>query len=407
MNVIYRNIFLFVFYTCFGLIASYGSEKNSFWNMIPQRGTNFMNEAPTEEWFKDAKAINIKWVRLVYDKWDAEGRDFLLGNADNYQELIQKDLNILKQVLSWADSYDLKIVITPLSLPGCRWSQNNNNQYDSRIWENYQYQEAAIRFWMDLARELRNYDCIVAYDIINEPYPEIRTGLEEQTTVGDADRFPIWYSQHKDTPRNLYYFYNKIIQSIRQVDRDTPIMVESGFYSQPSSYCEFPDKFSDDKILYSVHMYEPYEFTSNGNFRNGTKYTYPGNISFGNGIVLWNKDTILRYFKPFEDWIRRNNTPLNRIVVSEFGCMRRNPWAENYLSDILTILEDRKYHWAFYAFREDGWDGYDYEIGTGALPWSYWQALERGEFPSPPRKNNPLFNTRLVRQPPINYLIQN
>jgi hypothetical protein len=351
-----------------------------------------MNEVPTEEWFRDAKKIKVKWVRLVYDKWDTEERDFLLGDADNYQGLIQKDLNKLKQVLLWADKYDLRIVITPLSLPGCRWSQNNNNQHDSRIWNDYKYQEAAIRFWADLAGELRNYDCIVAYDIINEPYPEIKTGLKEQTTVGDAKRFPAWYAQYKDTPHDLYNFYNRIIQSIRQVDSDTPIMVESGFYSQPPSYCEFPDKLPDDKILYSVHIYEPYAFTSNGNLRNGAQYTYPGNVPFGDGIVLWNKNTMLRYFEPFEHWIKTHTIPLNKIVVSEFGCMRRNPGAVHYLEDMISILEDKKYHWAFYAFREDGWDGYDYEIGTRALPWSYWQARERGEFPPPPRENNPLFD---------------
>ena len=33
----------------------------------------------------------------------------------------------------------------------------------------------------------------------------------------------------------------------------------------------------------------------------------------------------------------------------------------------------------------------DYEIGTAKLPWSYWQAVERGERPAPPRQDNPLW----------------
>jgi hypothetical protein len=47
----------------------------------------------------------------------------------------------------------------------------------------------AIRKWrfaFDLARELRNYDCIVAYDIFNEPCPEKGTGLQEETELGEA-----------------------------------------------------------------------------------------------------------------------------------------------------------------------------------------------------------------------------
>jgi hypothetical protein len=392
MNSVHSKFSLVFFVFVLNIVKAYGVDKIDFWDTVPQRGSNFMNEIPTEDWFKGAKEVNIKWVRLVYDKWETEAQDFLLGNADNYQGLIQKDLSLLKQVLLWAEVYGLKVVITPLSLPGCRWSQNNNNQYDSRIWNDYQYQEAAFRFWADLARELKNYNCIVAYDILNEPYPEIETGIKEQTMVGNADRFLTWYTQYKNTPRDLYSFYAKMIQTIRQIDLNTPIMVESGFYAQPSAYCEFPSKFADDNVLYSVHMYEPYEFTSNGNFKNGAKYSYPGNIQFGDGTVLWNRDTIFKYFEPFENWIKNHNISLNRVVVSEFGCMRRNPGAEKYLEDIISTLENKKYHWAFYAFREDGWDGYDYEIGTGALPWSYWQAQERGEIPIPPRKDNSLFN---------------
>jgi hypothetical protein len=391
MNFISRTGLVFIV-ICLGLTNLYGLDKIDFWDSSPQRGTNYMNQVPQEAWFRDAKRINIKWVRLVYDKWKTESRDFLIGNADDYQGLIQQDLSVLKQVLSWAETYGLKVVIAPLSLPGCRWSQNNNNQYDSRLWESYHYQEMAFRFWADLAEALKTYDCIVAYDILNEPYPEMSTGLKEQTTVGNADRFSAWYSQYQNTPRDLYRFYDNMIRTIRYIDRYTPIMVESGFYAQPSSYTEFPDKLADDTILYSVHMYEPYAFTSNGNFRNGAQYAYPGTIPFGDGTTVWNKNTMLSYFEPFEHWIKRHNIPLNRIVVSEFGCMRRNPGALNYLEDLVSMLEDKKYHWAFYAYREDGWDGYDYEIGTEALPWTYWQAVERGETPNPPRKENPLFN---------------
>lgn len=192
MNFTYRKLLLLVVFICFSFANAYAMDKIDFWNSSPQRGANYMNEIPTEEWFRDAKSINIKWVRLVYDKWETESRDFLIGNADNYQGLIQKDLSVLKQALAWAERHDLKIVITPLSLPGCRWSQNNNNQYDSRIWEHYQYQEMAFSFWADLAEELKTYDCIVAYDILNEPYPEVGTGLEEQTVVGNAERFSSW-----------------------------------------------------------------------------------------------------------------------------------------------------------------------------------------------------------------------
>ena len=44
-----------------------------------------------------------------------------------------------------------------------------------------------------------------------------------------------------------------------------------------------------------------------------------------------------------------------------------------------------------YAFREDRWDGMGYEIGNSPLPAAYWQAVEAGKTPEPPRRDNPLF----------------
>ena len=72
--------------------------------------------------------------------------------------------------------------------------------------------------------------------------------------------------------------------------------------------------------------------------------------------------------------------------------MRRNKGADIYLEDILSLLENRRYHWAFYSYREDSWDGFDYELGTQGLSWDYWKAIDRGEKPKLPRKDNAMFN---------------
>ncbi|MNC68704.1 hypothetical protein D3C75_1193340 [compost metagenome] len=62
------------------------------------------------------------------------------------------------------------------------------------------------------------------------------------------------------------------------------------------------------------------------------------------------------------------------------------------------MAEQQKVHWAFYAFREDGWDGMDYELGDKPLPGSYWQAVEKGEAVQPPRSMQaPLFAPILQR----------
>ena len=57
--------------------------------------------------------------------------------------------------------------------------------------------------------------------------------------------------------------------------------------------------------------------------------------------------------------------------------MRRLAGCKQYLEDVLTVLDKQQLHWAFYSFREDNWDGMDYELGAAKVPWRYWQAIER------------------------------
>jgi hypothetical protein len=60
-------------------------------------------------------------------------------------------------------------------------------------------------------------------------------------------------------------------------------------------------------------------------------------------------------------------------------------------------------YWAFYAFREDAWDGMDYELGDKRLPWSYWESVEKGEMPILDRKGTHLqfsvLKKALIRHP--------
>lgn len=379
-------ILAFLFYTPF-----INSQDIDFWD-AQKKGTNYFNKVPDEQWFLDASELGLQWIRLAYDKWDSNHRDFLIGNASSYQGLVKEDLAKLEQVISWAATYDIHLVITPLSLPGCRYRQNNQNQPDQRLWNSYEYWDQAVQFWTDLVGELKKYDNIVAYNIINEPVPELGMGIEEHVSPGNVSRFQDWYKTIKGSPRDIYQFYSRIIKAIKEIDPEAAIMLDAGWYAQPGAFCYWPERFNYPDILYSFHMYEPYEFTSNKNFRENNNYLYPGPVPFGNDTIIWDKNTIEVYFEPFLRWIDENNIPPNRVVAGEFGCMRRNTGADQYLKDVISFMNKNGFHWAFYSFREDEWDGYDYELGSEPLGWEFWHAKENGENPPVPRKDNPLFD---------------
>jgi len=114
-------------------------------------------------------------------------------------------------------------------------------------------------------------------------------------------------------------------------------------------------------------------------------------VPFAGRTAAWNRQRIADYLATAAAWQSKNQVAPNRIAGAEFGCFRRNAGCGDYLADVISVLNGQRWHWAFYAFREDGWDGMDYEIGTGPLPWAYWQAVDAGKTPEPPRRDNELF----------------
>ncbi len=163
-----------------------------FWDQ-PQHGGNSFNRLPPDQAYFDAlKAYGATWVRLSYDKWKPQKRDFLIGDADRYEGIPAQDLATLKATLDRAEKAGLKVVITPLSLPGMRWAQNNGNTFDGRIWQDKVWWTQAAAFWKDLATALKDHPGIAAYNIINEPAPEKNNGVAEH---GGAAAMSAWYAK--------------------------------------------------------------------------------------------------------------------------------------------------------------------------------------------------------------------
>ncbi len=171
---------------------SNAAEKMDFW-LNPQHGGNSFNRIPPNQaYFKALHDYGASWVRLSWDKWPKQDRDFLIGNADDYQGLMPEDLATLKKVLDHAQAAGIKVVITPLSLPGMRWSQNNGGKFDDRLWQDKKYWQQSARFWRDLASALKDYPAIVAYNIINEPAPEKMSDLAEHAS---PKKMQVWYQR--------------------------------------------------------------------------------------------------------------------------------------------------------------------------------------------------------------------
>lgn len=368
----------------------------TFWD-TPQRGGNSFNEAPPgKAYFQALRDTGATWVRLTPDKWrSAGGRDFLMGDADHYQGLVEADVTTLRRALDDANAVGLKVVLVPLSLPLLRWKQKNGDVVDQRLWQSFDNHAPAQRFWRDLATALKGHPALAGYNLINEPAPEYGTTLAEHASREDMLK---WYAGVQGGPRDLRQLYTELVASVRAVDADMPLMLDAGWYAAADAFDYWPAPLQDTKLLYSVHMYEPYAATSAPNQKRSKPYRYPAEVPFGDRSERWDAARVRSYLQQPMDWAKTHGIGANRMVIGEFGCMRRWPDCGRYLRDVLDVAEQQKVHWAFYAFREDGWDGMDYELGDKPLPGSYWQAVEKGEAVQPPRSMRaPLFAPILQR----------
>jgi hypothetical protein len=375
------------------LARAEGADAITFWD-VPRRGANCFNEAPPDAaYFQALRAYGATWVRLSFSKWrSARGRDFL-ADLDEYQSLVREDLDTLRAVLDRAHAAGLRVVLVPLGLPGARWTQQNDGKFDDRLWSDRNYWRQSAAFWRDLAGALRDHPSIAAWNLVNEPAPELRGGLDEHAA---PETMRDWYQRMRGTTRDLPGFYEFVLRELRAVDAHTPVMLDAGFYAAADAWSYWPAALADSRLLYAYHMYEPWSATSAANLKRETPYRYPGEAPFGRGAARWNASSVEGYLQQPLDWARRHGVAANRMVAAEFGCMRR--WADcpRYLEDVLRALEADGVHWAFYSFRES-WDGMDYELGSEKLPWQYWQALEQGRPYELERGPNKVFQPILER----------
>jgi hypothetical protein len=311
-------------------------------------------------------------VRLVYEKW-GDG-DFLLGSADEYRSLPAPHLKQLIDVLDTLHDRKISVILTPLTLPGARNRQKNGNRRDGRLWQEKRYWQQTRRFWRDLAAAVHHHPAIAALDLLNEPAPELEYGKKSFWT-GD---YPAWYDTVRGTAGDLNAFHRELVESLREIDAQVPIILESGLYATPWAL-EVVEPIADPNILYSIHMYEPYEYTTWRKHKGELRFPGSLRIEDGGRQLEMNAAWLDRFFDPVRTWMKRHSLAPERLVIGEFGCGRRCPGAAQYLAELIRIFDRERWHWLFYSFREDTWDGMDYELGATPPPAWYWKSAKENE----------------------------
>jgi hypothetical protein len=173
-----------------GAAASARAGEGIAWWNTPRKGANCQNARMDAAYWQAAGAAGIEFVRLVPDGWKGTGRDFLLGDADQFEAIPEADALVLRRVLDDAHAAGVHVVLTMFSLPGARWKQNNSDKDDARLWQEPGFQEQAATFWRTLAARFHDHPALAGYDPLNEPHPERAFGFDDPADP----KYPEWHA---------------------------------------------------------------------------------------------------------------------------------------------------------------------------------------------------------------------
>ncbi len=220
----------------------------------------------------------------------------------------------LDRVIAWAQQFRLWVI---LDLHAACGSQNHDWHSDSRgkagLWSQPSCLRRTRALWAFLADRYREEPAVAGYDILNE------------AVVADS--------------RRLSGLYRDIIREIRQADPRHIIFAEGNSWATDLSCLDAVD---DAQLVYSVHAYEPLDFTFN--FVPCLRYPVKGRTG------LFAKASLRRLLSRHRDFAKSRQRPL---FVGEFGVNYRDGlYGEaRWLDDILDIFYEFDFHWTYWTYK--------------------------------------------------------
>jgi endoglucanase len=274
---------------------------------LPDNG----REVYTEADFQDLAATGANLVRVAIQLRKCPG-------CDHY-EMPEADIRYAERILSRGERYGFRVVLVLLATP---WGDQSD------YWDNVSLKADIVEKWGQLARRLKAYPALQAYDLINEPVvPKALPGRSAQAQ---------WHELAEAIAREL-----------RAADPDTPLVLEPTPWGLPSSFWR-SEPLGLPGVVYSFHFYEPREFTHQGLPGQPKTRVYPGQG--------WDKARLSQAMDEARRFAAKHQAPM---FVGEFSCVRWAPGGScpRYLADVIALFEAEGWGWAYHCWRcYQGWD---------------------------------------------------
>jgi len=246
---------------------------------------------------------------------------------------IQKNLDNLLAMIAEADMF---ATIGFRTGPGrseyslcCEGDSYFDGYFNDSVWEDQAAQDAWVEMWRYTAERYGDNPIVAGYKLMVEPNAN---GI--LLDMYDPDEF---YAEYAGTLYDWNQFYPHIVDGIRQVDANTPILV-GGMSWSGVEWLPYLQTNNDPRTVYIIHQYEPQEQYTHQ--EPDGENTYPGvfDTDWDNQPDQFDRAWLDSLLSMVDDFAATHNVPL---AVDEFGVVRWVPNAAEFMDDQMDLFEQR------------------------------------------------------------------
>jgi hypothetical protein len=327
--------------------------------------------------FLGADHVGPPYTQADFDAFAAAGANYvnisgpgLFTETPPYvlDEAVQAHMD---RLIDMAAQADLFVVISARTGPG----RSDFTFYDDGIeewgdpalvidtvWEDVDAQDAWAAMWQHTAARYRDNPVVVGYDLLVEPNAAGRL-----LDIYDPDEF---YAQYAGTTYDWNAFYPQLVDAIRAVDAETPILVSAMGWGAVR-WLPYLAPVDDPRMVYMAHQYEPqtqYTHQEPGLF--GRMNGYPGeyDVDWDNQPDAFNRDWLDDYLSAVDDFRAMHGADLP-VGINEYGVVRWVPGADAFMADQMALFEAQGINHALWVWNPawEPWrtevNGFDFTFG--------------------------------------------
>jgi hypothetical protein len=253
----------------------------------------------------------------------------------------------LDNLLAMAAQANLFAVITARTGPGRSdftfyWDESADwgdaSLLNDDVWLKQDAQDAWVEMWRYTAERYRDNPVVVGYDLMCEP-----NGPGRLLEIWNGEDF---YPAYAGTLYDWNQLYPRIVQAIREVDPDTPILISAMGWGSVR-WLPFLEPVGDPRTVYIVHQYEPQEQYTHQPYPASNSYPGSFDLDWDSAPDVFDRAWLDGYLSIIDDFKARYGAP---VAVNEYGVERWVPGAADFMRDSMDLFEQRGMNHAFWAW---------------------------------------------------------